>query len=99
MAALENQRAQARVRRQEQRNAEAAEEMRLQGNAEFSAARYDEATSLYTRALELAPRSAVLYANRAMALLKPRALNPRCNTPFQVHPPDATPGWTPWIYP
>ena len=48
----------------------AAEALRLQGNDAFGAARYEEAVGLYTDALGHAPRSAALYANRALALLK-----------------------------
>ena len=44
--------------------------LRVQGNNAFGAARYEEAVGLYTDALGHTPRSAVLYANRALALLK-----------------------------
>uniref|UniRef100_A0A7S0NNH2 RNA polymerase II-associated protein 3 n=1 Tax=Calcidiscus leptoporus TaxID=127549 RepID=A0A7S0NNH2_9EUKA len=69
---LENQRAQARVRRREARNAAEAEALRARGNTAFSAAQYEEAVEAYTAALELTPRAAVLYANRALALLRVR---------------------------
>ena len=36
----------------------------------LSLARYEQATERYTSALERTPRSAVLYANRGLALLK-----------------------------
>lgn len=72
VAHLENQSAQARVRRQEARNAAASEALRAQGNTAFGAAQYEDAVEAYTAALELTPRSAVLYANRALALLKLR---------------------------
>ena len=67
---LENRRAQAKARKVAAAAAAAADALRLQGNEAFGAARYEEAVGLYTDALSHAPRSAVLYANRALALLK-----------------------------
>jgi tetratricopeptide (TPR) repeat protein len=40
------------------------------GNENFKAGRYDEAIDCYTRGIKCDPQSAVLVANRAMALLK-----------------------------
>ena len=40
------------------------------GNGHFKAGRYDEAIDCYTRGIKCDPKSAVLVANRAMALLK-----------------------------
>jgi len=67
---LENQRAQAKARKAAAHAAAAAEALKANGNAAFGAARYEEAVGLYTDALGHAPRNAVLYANRALALLK-----------------------------
>jgi len=67
---LENQRAQARARKAAAAAAAAADALRLQGNEAFGAARYEEAVGLYTDGLGHAPRSALLYSNRALALLK-----------------------------
>lgn len=67
---LENQRAQHKARKAAAAATAAAEALRLQGNEAFSAARYEEAVGLYTDALNHAPRSAPLYANRALSLLK-----------------------------
>jgi len=41
-----------------------------QGNECFKGGRYDEAVECYTQAIAVDGNSAVLYANRAMALLK-----------------------------
>jgi len=41
-----------------------------QGNECFKERRYDEAIECYTQAIGLDSSNAVLYANRAMALLK-----------------------------
>ena len=41
-----------------------------QGNQCFNESRYDEAVECYTQAIGLDGNYAVLYANRAMALLK-----------------------------
>ena len=67
---LENRRLQSQERKKAAAAAAASEALRLQGNEAFSAARYEEAVGLYTDALGHTPRSAVLYANRALALLK-----------------------------
>jgi len=67
---LENKRAQAKARKMQAAADAAAEAAKLRGNAAFGSAKYEEAVSQYTEALEHTPRSAVLYANRAMALLK-----------------------------
>lgn len=67
---LENKRLQAQARKQQALSAEASEALRQRGNTCFQSARYSEAVELYTNALEHTPRSAVLYANRALALLK-----------------------------
>ena len=67
---LENARAQAKARKAAAAAAAAADALKAQGNAAFGAARYEEAVGLYTDALGHTPRSAVLYANRALALLK-----------------------------
>ena len=67
---LENARAQAKARKAQAAATAASEAMRLQGNEAFGATRYEEAVGLYTDALGHTPRSAVLYANRALALLK-----------------------------
>jgi len=51
-------------------NEETAMKFKSQGNAHFKAAKYDSAIQCYTRAIEASPDTAVLYSNRAMALLK-----------------------------
>ena len=67
---LENARAQAKARKEAAMAAAASDALKLQGNDAFGAARYEEAVGLYTDALGHAPRNGVLYANRALALLK-----------------------------
>lgn len=47
-----------------------AEKVKAEGNAAFSAGHYAEAVDHYSRAIKLAPRSAVLYSNRAFAYIK-----------------------------
>eukprot|EP00401_Gymnodinium_catenatum_P040302 CAMPEP_0117490008 /NCGR_PEP_ID=MMETSP0784-20121206/17331_1 /TAXON_ID=39447 /ORGANISM="" /LENGTH=416 /DNA_ID=CAMNT_0005284757 /DNA_START=52 /DNA_END=1299 /DNA_ORIENTATION=+ len=47
-----------------------SEKMKVQGNQFFSLGLYEQAAMLYSEALELQPKSAVLYCNRAMAYLK-----------------------------
>jgi len=42
----------------------------LQGNESFKQGHYDEAIDCYTQAIGLDASNAVLFANRAMALLK-----------------------------
>lgn len=46
------------------------EKAKAEGNAAFKAGRYAEAVEHYTRAIGLAPRSAVLYGNRSFAYMK-----------------------------
>lgn len=70
---LENARAQAKARKAAAAASAASDALRLQGNEAFGTARYEEAVGLYTDALSHTPRSAVLYANRALALLKLQA--------------------------
>jgi len=70
---LENKKAQAEQRRRELAAEAEAEVLRARGNAAFSSARYEDAVADYTEALERTPRSAPLYSNRALALLKLRA--------------------------
>lgn len=48
------------------------DDLKARGNAAFAAARYDEAIDLYSRALDGAPTSHVLYSNRAAAYLARR---------------------------
>ena len=67
---LENARAQAKARKAAAVAEVASDALKAQGNAAFGAARYEEAVGLYTDALSHTPRSATLYANRALALLK-----------------------------
>ena len=67
---LENQRARSQARKAAALASAAADALRLQGNAAFGAARYEEAVGYYTDALGHTPRSAILYTNRALALLK-----------------------------
>jgi len=67
---LENTRAQAKARKAAAVAAAAAEALKVQGNNAFAAARYEDAIGMYTDALGHAPRNAVLYANRALSLLK-----------------------------
>jgi len=67
---LENARAQAKARKAVAAANAASEALKLQGNEAFGQARYEEAVSFYTDALSHTPRSAILYANRALALLK-----------------------------
>eukprot|EP00962_Isochrysis_galbana_P007200 scaffold1940_cov112-Isochrysis_galbana.AAC.5 len=69
---LENGRAQAALRRRQLAAEAEAEALKARGNACFGSARYEDAVADYTEALESTPRSATLYANRAMALLKVR---------------------------
>ena len=47
-----------------------ASELKAMGNENFSKQNYFQAIVYYNQAIELAPRTAVLYANRAAALLK-----------------------------
>ena len=67
---LENQRARARERKAAAAASAASDALKAQGNDAFGKARYEEAVGLYTDALGHTPRAAVLYANRALALLK-----------------------------
>ena len=67
---LENKRLQAQARKAQLLAEGTSEALRQQGNAAFNSARYSEAVELYTQALDHTPRSSVLYANRALALLK-----------------------------
>ena len=67
---LENKRLQAQARKQQLLATETSEALKQKGNTCYNSARYSEAVELYTQALEHTPRSAVLYANRALALLK-----------------------------
>ena len=46
------------------------EKAKAEGNAAFVAGKYAEAVEHYTRAIGLAPRSAVLYGNRSFAYMK-----------------------------
>jgi len=48
----------------------AAEEKRLAGNELFQSGKWEEAYEKYSKAIEAAPTSALLYANRSAALLK-----------------------------
>ena len=89
VARLENKRAQAQVRKKLEADTTAAEALRQAGNEAFGAARYEEATERYTSALDLTPRSAVLYANRALALLKLGAAaeaEEDCNASLMIEP-------------
>ena len=89
VARLENKRAQAQVRKKLEADTAAAEALRQAGNEAFGAARYEEATERYTSALDLTPRSAVLYANRALALLKLGAAaeaEEDCNASLMIEP-------------
>ena len=70
VARLENRRARRTQQEKHESDGKEAEVLRQQGNDAFAAARYEQATERYTSALELTPRSAVLYANRGLALLK-----------------------------
>ncbi|KAI1788098.1 thioredoxin-domain-containing protein [Ganoderma leucocontextum] len=47
-----------------------AEKAKTEGNAAFAAGEYQRAIKSYGRAIELAPKSAVLYGNRALAYVK-----------------------------
>ena len=47
-----------------------AERLKQEGNAAFKAGDFSEAVEAYGAAIELDPRNAVLYSNRAMASLK-----------------------------
>jgi len=47
-----------------------AEEAKMKGNAAFAEGKYRDAVQEYTKAIELAPKSGVLYANRALAYIK-----------------------------
>src|SRR5574343_808361 len=46
------------------------EELKQRGNESFASGRYAEAIDLYTKGLDLNPRSAILYANRSASQLK-----------------------------
>ena len=70
VARLENRRARRTQQERHEADGKEAEVLRQQGNDAFAAARYEQATERYTSALERTPRSAVLYANRGLALLK-----------------------------
>ena len=48
----------------------AAESSKEEGNIAFKAGRYEEAVKRYTEAIQLNPRNAVYFSNRAMAYLK-----------------------------
>lgn len=48
------------------------EQLKTQGNAMFSAKKYREAVALYSQAIQLQPRNAVLYSNRAAAFAQLR---------------------------
>ncbi len=72
---LENARAIARARKRAAVAEAASEALKARGNSAFGAARYEDAVGYYTDALEQTPRSAVLYANRALALLKLNAVD------------------------
>jgi thiol-disulfide isomerase/thioredoxin len=47
-----------------------AEKAKIDGNAAFAAGQYAKAVDHYSRAIKLAPRSAVLHGNRAFAYIK-----------------------------
>ena len=47
-----------------------AEKAKMEGNTAFAAGEYEKAVEHYSRAIELAPKSAVLYGNRAFAYIK-----------------------------
>lgn len=86
---LENGKARAAERRRQERDAAAAEVLKLNGNAAYAAARYEDAVGAYTEALELNPRAAVLYANRALALLKlaaPEEAEEDCTAALALEP-------------
>ena len=51
-------------------NKRAAEDARYRGNEYMKAKEYDEAINAYTRSLDLNPKEAATYCNRAMAYLK-----------------------------
>jgi len=48
----------------------AAEKLKLQANTAFQQCQFNSAIGLYSKALCKAPKSAVLYSNRAAALMK-----------------------------
>ncbi|TBU45452.1 thioredoxin-domain-containing protein [Dichomitus squalens] len=47
-----------------------AEKAKMEGNTAFAAGEYEKAIDSYSRAIGLAPKSAVLYGNRAFAYIK-----------------------------
>ena len=47
-----------------------AEKAKVEGNAAFAKGEYQSAIESYTRAIDIAPNSAVLYGNRALAYIK-----------------------------
>jgi len=51
-------------------NKRAAEDARYRGNEYMKAKEYDEAINAYTRSIDLNPKEAATYCNRAMAYLK-----------------------------
>mmetsp|Transcript_8223 Transcript_8223/g.27118 ORF Transcript_8223/g.27118 Transcript_8223/m.27118 type:complete len:537 (-) Transcript_8223:31-1641(-) len=75
VVSLENKRAREEAMRRRGESEARADAMRARGNAAFGSARYEDAVSDYTEALEANPRSAALYANRSLALLKLRAFD------------------------
>ncbi|KAL1507321.1 hypothetical protein AB1Y20_008167 [Prymnesium parvum] len=86
---LENKRLQAQARKQQMLAESASEALRQKGNKAFNSACYGEAVDLYTRALDHTPRSHVLYANRALALLKLQAhaeAEEDCDTALLLEP-------------
>ena len=69
---LENAQRQARMREAALEAEGISEKFRQEGNSAFASAQYADAVEAYTSALEHTPRSATLYSNRSLALLKLR---------------------------
>jgi small glutamine-rich tetratricopeptide repeat-containing protein alpha len=53
----------------------AAEKLKVEGNSQMSAKKYDDAIASYTRAVELDPTNAVFYSNRAAAHISKQDYN------------------------
>lgn len=53
----------------------AAEKLKVEGNSQMSAKKYDEAIASYTRAIELDSTNAVFYSNRAAAYISKQDFN------------------------
>uniref|UniRef100_A0A182Q3Z0 STI1 domain-containing protein n=1 Tax=Anopheles farauti TaxID=69004 RepID=A0A182Q3Z0_9DIPT len=70
-----------------------ANDYRSQAAAAYSEQKYDEAVDLFTKAIQLNPKSALYYAKRGQAYLKlqkPNACIRDCNRALEINPDSAT---------